>query len=265
MLGALYLLGRMIANTIGVISIDLERALGLRATQTAALAAAAVAAVVAAGPRGGGAATPADLRRGGGALESAGTERGDRVSRRERGRNQRDFGFLGRPLALQCLGFEAIRAKHGHAGDGAELGRRRPALGDWFSRFFAWPRRRSWPRPPSQRSVSQALAPLPLPRQWLALWSVVLGLSTGSYPTVLTLVKASMPKGVIVHAVALVSMGSMIGVFVGQWRQASSSTPFPARRRGRHPVEAYSTLFGVFAAVMAVSASMFWRVQRRSR
>src|SRR5579863_702803 len=37
-LGALYLLGRMIANTIGVISIDLERALGLSATQTAALA-----------------------------------------------------------------------------------------------------------------------------------------------------------------------------------------------------------------------------------
>ena len=107
-----------------------------------------------------------------------------------------------------------IRAKHGHDGDGAELGRRGPALG-MVPRFFA--------RPLTPILAAAAVATLSrgrrllqLPRQWLALWSVVLGLSTGSYPTVLTLVKASMPKGVIVHAVALVSMGSMIGVFIGQ-------------------------------------------------
>jgi MFS family permease len=105
-----------------------------------------------------------------------------------------------------------------------------------------------------------AAAFLPLGREWLALWFVVLGLATASYPTVLSLVKASTPKAATVHTVALVSMGSMIGVFVGQMASGLILDVFPGAP-GQHPTEAYSTLFAVFALVIALTGGLFWRVQ----
>jgi hypothetical protein len=73
-------------------------------------------------------------------------------------------------------------------------------------------------------------------------------------------VKASTPKAATVHTVALVSMGSMIGVFVGQMASGLILDVFPGSP-GQHPVEAYSALFAVFALVIALTAALLWRVQ----
>ncbi len=99
---------------------------------------------------------------------------------------------------------------------------------------------------------------VPLERAWLAPFLVVLGLATGSYPAVLAIAKTSMPKGAIVHAVALVSIGSMIGVFIGQMASGLILDAF-AGSPGHHPPEAYSTLFAFFALAMALSGLAYWR------
>ena len=104
---------------------------------------------------------------------------------------------------------------------------------------------------------------LPLEREWVGRLFVLFGLASGFYPAVLAMVKASAPKGAIVHTVALVSMGSMIAVFVGQMASGLILDVFPGSP-GHHPVEAYSALFALFAFVMALTALIFWRTQRRS-
>jgi predicted MFS family arabinose efflux permease len=105
-----------------------------------------------------------------------------------------------------------------------------------------------------------AAASLPIKRELLAPWFVVLGLATGSYPTVIGILKASVPKGAIVHMVALVSMGSMIGVFLGQMASGLILDVFPGSP-GQHPAGAYSALFAFFALAMALTMIVLWRAE----
>jgi MFS family permease len=105
-----------------------------------------------------------------------------------------------------------------------------------------------------------AAAVLPLEGVWSPSWFILLGLATASYPAVLHGVKASAPTAAIVHTVALVSTGSMIGVFVGQMASGLILDTFPGSP-GHRPAEAYSTLFAVFALAMLLSALWFWRAE----
>ena len=107
-----------------------------------------------------------------------------------------------------------------------------------------------------------APALLLLDRRWLMVWSVILGLTTGYYPALLTRLKALLAPAAVVPGIALLSAGSMVCVFIGQMASGLILDLFPGGP-GEHPPEAYRTLFAVFAITMAAAIAAFWMSTRK--
>jgi MFS family permease len=140
------------------------------------------------------------------------------------------------------------------------------ALG-WAVSALPWgwlARSRRWSRPAIVGAAAVSCACLAvaaagaLPQEWLILWFLVLGPATGSFPAVLDEVRQSVDAGAVVHVVALVTMGSMGGVFVMQILTGLVIDAF-AGTPGRHPPEAYAAVFALLAVSLAVSTLVLVR------
>jgi MFS family permease len=92
-----------------------------------------------------------------------------------------------------------------------------------------------------------------LPREGLLLWLVVIGLATGCYPAVLNDLRLGLPPDLLVHVVALLTMGTMLLVVVLQLLTGILIDAFPGSP-GHRPPDAFAAMFGLLALALAVSA-----------
>jgi hypothetical protein len=95
-----------------------------------------------------------------------------------------------------------------------------------------------------------------LPRAGLVPWLVVIGLSTGSYPAVLNELRLGLRPELLVHVVALLTMGTMLLVFVLQLLTGVLIDAFPGTP-GHRPPDAFAAMFALLAVALAASTLIY--------